>query len=133
MPLLNTSAHSNTTVTTVTNSNMATLGYQSFYFASSSVWNSGHNYVKYATPLSSFNSHLKIYLLRSFYKDSTFNFDHCIHVHGLAVLIIFCKLFILKKCCIVKKKKNLLLFPLSLTDLMLFIYIMLIYFVFFCF
>ena len=58
MPLLNRPAHSK-----------ATLGDRSFYFASSSVWNSIPNDVWCAPSLSSFNSRLKTYLLCSDYKD----------------------------------------------------------------
>ena len=58
MPLLNRPAHSR-----------ATLGYRSFSFASSSVWNSIPNDVRCAPSLSSFKSRLKTYLFRSVYKD----------------------------------------------------------------
>ena len=58
MPLLNRPAHSK-----------ATLGYRSFSFASSSVWNSIPNDVRCAPSLSSFKSRLKTYLFRSVYKD----------------------------------------------------------------
>ena len=58
MPLLNRPAHSK-----------ATLGDRSFSFASSSIWNSIPNDVRCAPSLSSFESHLKTYLLLSFYKD----------------------------------------------------------------
>ena len=58
MPLLNRPAHSK-----------ATLGDRSFYFASSSVWNSIPNDVRCAPSLSSFKSCLKTYLFRSVYKD----------------------------------------------------------------
>ena len=58
MPLLNRPAHS-----------MATLGDRSFYFASSSVWNSIPNDVRCAPSLSSSKSCLKTYLNRSVYKD----------------------------------------------------------------
>ena len=47
----------------------ATLGDHSFSFASSSVWNSIPNDVRYAPSLSSFKSRLKTYLFRSVYKD----------------------------------------------------------------
>ena len=47
----------------------ATLGDCSFYFASSSVWNSIPNDVRCAPSLSSFMSSLKTYLFRSVYKD----------------------------------------------------------------
>ena len=60
MPLLNWPVHS-----------MATLGDQSFYFASSSVWNSIPNDVRCAPSLSSSKSCLKTYLFRSAYKDWT--------------------------------------------------------------
>ena len=60
MPLLNRPAH-----------RKATLGVRSFSFASSSVWNSIQNDVRYAPSLSSFKSHLKTYLFRSIYKDWT--------------------------------------------------------------
>ena len=60
MPLLNRPAHSK-----------ATLGDRSFYFASSYVWNSITNDVRCAPSLSSFNSRLKTYLFRSYYKDRT--------------------------------------------------------------
>ena len=53
MPLLNRPAHSK-----------ATLGDRSFYFASSSVWNSIQNDVRCAPSLSSFKSRLKTYLFR---------------------------------------------------------------------
>ena len=58
MPLLNRPAHSK-----------ATLGDRSFYFASSSVWNSIPNDVRCAPSLSSFKCRLKTYLFRSVYKD----------------------------------------------------------------
>ena len=58
MPLLNRPAHS-----------MATLGDGSFYFASSSVWNSIPNDVRCAPSMSSFKSCLKTYLFCSVYKD----------------------------------------------------------------
>ena len=58
MPLLNRPAHSN-----------ATLSHRSFYFASSSVWNSIQNDVRCAPSLSSFKFRLKTYLFRSVYKD----------------------------------------------------------------
>ena len=57
MPLLNRVAHSK-----------ATHRDRSFYFASSSVWNSIPNDVRCAS-LSSFKSPLKTYLFRSAYKD----------------------------------------------------------------
>ena len=60
MPLLNRPAHSK-----------ATLGDHSFYFASSSVWNSIPSDVRCAPSLSSFKSRLKTYLFRSVYKDRT--------------------------------------------------------------
>ena len=58
MTLLNRPAHSK-----------ATLGDRSFYFASSSVWNSIPNDVRCAPPLSSFKTRLKTYLFRSVCKD----------------------------------------------------------------
>ena len=58
MPLLNRHAHSKTT-----------LGDRSFYFASSSVWNSIPNDVRCAPSLSSLKTCLKTYLLHSVYKD----------------------------------------------------------------
>ena len=58
MPLLNIPAHSK-----------ATLGDRSFFFASSSVWNSIPNDVRCGPSLSSFKSRLKTYLFRSVYKD----------------------------------------------------------------
>ena len=58
MPLLNRPAHSK-----------ATLGDRSFSFASSSVWKSIPNDVRYAPSLSSFKSRLKTYLFRSVYID----------------------------------------------------------------
>ena len=58
MPLLNRHAYSK-----------ATLDDRSFYFASSSVWNSIPNDVRCAPLLSSFKSRLKTYLFRSVYKD----------------------------------------------------------------
>ena len=58
MPLFNRPAHSK-----------ATLGDRSFYFASSSVWNSIPKDVRCAPSLSSFMSRLKTYLFRSVYKD----------------------------------------------------------------
>ena len=58
MPLINRSIHSN-----------ATLVDRSFYFASSSVWNSIPNGVRCAPSLLSFKSRLKAYLFRSAYKD----------------------------------------------------------------
>ena len=58
MPLLNRPAHSK-----------ATLGNHSFYFASSSVWNSIPNDVRCAPSLSSSKSRLKTYLLCLVYKD----------------------------------------------------------------
>ena len=59
-PLLDRTAHSK-----------ATLGDRSFYFASSSVWNSIPNDVRCATSLSSSKSRLKTYLFSSVYKDWT--------------------------------------------------------------
>ena len=61
MPLLNRPAHSKTT-----------FGDCSFYFASSSVWNSIPNYVRCAPSLSSNKSCLKKYLFCSFYKNIIF-------------------------------------------------------------
>ena len=58
MPLLNGPAHSK-----------ATLGDRSFYFASSSVWNSIPNDVRCTPSLSSFIYRLLTYLFRSDYKD----------------------------------------------------------------
>ena len=58
MPLLNRPAHSK-----------ATLGDRSFYFASSSVWNSIPNDVRCAPSLSSSMSCFETYLFRSVYKD----------------------------------------------------------------
>ena len=58
MPLLNRPAHSK-----------ATLGERSFYFASSSVWNSIPNDVRCAPSLSSSKSRLKTFLFCSVYKD----------------------------------------------------------------
>ena len=58
MPLLNRPAHSK-----------VTLGDRSFSFASSSVWNSIPNDVRYAPSLSSFKSRLKTFLFYSVYKD----------------------------------------------------------------
>ena len=58
MPLLNGPAHSR-----------ATLGDRSFYFASSSLWNSIPKDVRCAPSLSSFKSRLKTYLFHSVYKD----------------------------------------------------------------
>ena len=58
MPLLNRPAHSK-----------ATLGDRSFSFASSYVWNSIPNDVRYAPSLASSMSRLRTYLLRSVYKD----------------------------------------------------------------
>ena len=58
IPLLNRHAHSK-----------ATLGYHSFSFASSSVWNSIPYDVRCAPSLSSAKSHLKTYLFCSAYKD----------------------------------------------------------------
>ena len=58
MPLLNRPAH-----------NKATLGDRSFYFASSSVWNSIPNNVRCAPSLSSSKSRLRTYLFCSAYKD----------------------------------------------------------------
>ena len=58
MPLLNRPAQSK-----------ATLGDRSSSFASSFVWNSIPNDVRCAPSLSSFQSRLKTYLLRSVYKD----------------------------------------------------------------
>ena len=60
MPLLNRPAHSE-----------ETLGDRSFSFASSSVWNSIPNHVRFALLLSSFMSRLKTYLFRSAYNDWT--------------------------------------------------------------
>ena len=64
MPLLNRPAHSK-----------ATLGDRSFYFASSSVWNSVPNDVRCAQSLSSFKSRL---------QRLNCILDHCTYVHGLA-------------------------------------------------
>ena len=47
----------------------ATLGDRSFYFASSSVWNSIPNDVRCAPSLSSSKSRLKTYLFHPAYKD----------------------------------------------------------------
>ena len=58
MPLLNRLAQSK-----------ATHDDRSFSFASSSVWNSISNDVRYAPSLSSFKSRLKTYLFRSVYND----------------------------------------------------------------
>ena len=58
IPLLNGPTHSK-----------ATLGDRSFYFSSSSVWNSIPNDVRCAPSLSSFKSRLMTYLFRSVYKD----------------------------------------------------------------
>ena len=58
MHLLNVPAHSR-----------ATLGDRSFSFASSSVWNSIPDDVRFAPSLSSFKSRLKTYLFCSVYKD----------------------------------------------------------------
>ena len=58
MPLLIRPAHSK-----------ATLGDRSFYWASSSVWNSIPNDVRCAPSLSSSKSRLRTYLFRSIYKD----------------------------------------------------------------
>ena len=74
MPLLNRPAHSK-----------ATLCDRSFYFASSSVWNSIPNDVRCAPSLSSFQFRLKTYVFRSAYMDGTSSFDHCTYVHGLAL------------------------------------------------
>ena len=63
MPLLNRPAHSK-----------ATLGDPSFYFASSSVWNSIPNDARCAPSLSSFKSRLKTYLFRSVFNDRTVSF-----------------------------------------------------------
>ena len=60
MPLLNRPAHSK-----------ATLGDQSFFFASSPVWNSIPNYVRCVPSLSSLKFCLKTFLLCSVYKDWT--------------------------------------------------------------
>ena len=58
MTLLNRLAHSK-----------ATLGDRSFFFPSSSVWNSIPNYDRCAPSLSSSNSRSSTYLFRSDYKD----------------------------------------------------------------
>ena len=58
MTLLNRPAH-----------NKATLGDRSFYFVSSSVWNSIPNDVRCAPSLSSSKSRLKTFLFCSIYKD----------------------------------------------------------------
>ena len=58
MPLLNRPAHSK-----------ATLGDRSFSFASSSVWNSIPNVVRFAPSLSSSKSRLKTFLFCSAYTD----------------------------------------------------------------
>ena len=76
MPLLNRPAHSK-----------ATLGDRSFYFASSSVWNSIPNDVRCAPSLSSFKSRLKTYLFRSVYKDWTVSL---ITVHMCMVWPCYC-------------------------------------------
>ena len=83
MPLLNRLAHST-----------AILGDRSFSFASS-VWNSIPNDVRFAPSLSLFKSCLNMYLFCSVYKDLNFYIDHCTHVHSLAKLFIFCKLFLM--------------------------------------
>ena len=62
MPLLNRPAHSK-----------ATDGDRSFSFASSSIWNSIPNDVRYATSLSSYKSRFKTYLFHSAYKDRNFS------------------------------------------------------------
>ena len=69
MPLLNRPAHSN-----------STLGDCSFSSASSSVWNCIPNDVMGAPSLSSYESRMRTYLLRSVYKDWAFYFDHCTHM-----------------------------------------------------
>ena len=76
MPLLNRPAHSK-----------ATLGDRTFSFASSSVWNSIPNDVRYAPSLSSFKSRLKTYLFRSVYKDWTVSL---ITVHMCMVWPCYC-------------------------------------------
>ena len=76
MPLLNRPAHSK-----------ATLGDRSFYFASSSIWNSIPNDVRCAQSLSSFKSRLKTYLSRSVYKDWTVSL---ITVHMCMVWPCYC-------------------------------------------
>ena len=58
MPLVNRPAHSK-----------VTLGDCSFYFASSSVWNSIPNEIRCTPSLSSYKSRLKTYLSGSVYKD----------------------------------------------------------------
>ena len=58
MSLLNRPAHSK-----------AALGDRSFSFASSSVWNSISNDVRFAQSPSSFKSRLKTYMFHSVYKD----------------------------------------------------------------
>ena len=73
MPLLKRPAHSE-----------ATLGDRSFSFASSSVWNSIPNDVRFAPSLLSFMSRLRTYLFRSAYKDRTVSFITT-YVHGLAL------------------------------------------------
>ena len=93
MPLLNRPAHSK-----------ATLGDCSFHFASSSVWNSIPNDVRFAPSLSSFTSRLKTYLFRSAYKDWTVSL---ITVHMCMVWP--CHSFVdglSKKCINVYKKKE---------------------------
>ena len=76
MPLLNRPAHSK-----------ATLGDRSFYFASSSVWNSIPNDVRCAPSLSSSKSRLKTYLFCSVYKDWTVSL---ITVHMCMVWPCYC-------------------------------------------
>ena len=62
MPILNRPVHSKTT-----------LGDHPFFFASSSVWNSIPNDVRFAPSHSSSKSRLKAYLFHSVYKDKTFS------------------------------------------------------------
>ena len=65
------------------------LGDRPYSFAFSYVWNSIPNDVRCAPSLSPFKSRLKTYLFRPVDKDLTLYFDHCAHVHVMAI-VLFC-------------------------------------------
>ena len=78
IPLLNKPTHSK-----------AILGDRSFFCFS--VYNYIADDAGCAPSLPSFKSRLNTYLLRSVYKETSFYFDHCKHVHGLSMLLTYCQ------------------------------------------
>ena len=73
---------------------MTSHGDRSFSFAPFHVRNS---ISVGCTPLvSAFRSRLITCLFLKIYKDRTRYFDHCVHVHALAVLLNSCQLLLLK-------------------------------------